>query len=82
MAEVVYLLSSKRLYHLSHEEVAIRLCPLLHLPGLKLGDHTTYLQVLDLYAVYAIDFENFLSLAPEKRQKGAVIYSYTMILTT
>lgn len=50
IAEVCYVLSSSRLYHLGHEEVAARLRPLISLPGLKLAHKRSYLRALDLYA--------------------------------
>jgi predicted nucleic acid-binding protein len=76
IAEVVYLLSSKRVYNLARKDVVARLRPLLHLPSLKLAYRTVYLRALEIYASYTIDFEDALSIAHMKRQKVRDIYSY------
>lgn len=76
IAEVVYLLSSRRVYNLTRKEVVARLRPLLHLPGLKLLYRSVFLRALELYASYPIDFEDCLSTAHMERQKVTDIYSY------
>lgn len=76
IAEVVYVLSSKRLYNLSHQEVRALLYPLLSLKGLKLIHRTMYLRALDLYAAHSIDFEDALIVAQMERQRITDIYSY------
>jgi predicted nucleic acid-binding protein len=76
IAEVVYVLSSKRLYNLPRDEIKQLLYPLLSLPGLKLTNRKTFLHALDLYATYPLDFEDALTVAQMKRQKISGIYSY------
>jgi predicted nucleic acid-binding protein len=76
IAEVVYVLSSKRLYNLPRAEIRKLLYPLLSLPGLKLANRKTYLHALDLYALYTLGFEDALTLAQMKRQNITEIYSY------
>jgi predicted nucleic acid-binding protein len=76
IAEVVYVLSSKRLYNLPREEIRKLLYPLLSLPGLKLTNRKTHLHALDLYATYPLDFEDALTVAQMKRRKISEIYSY------
>jgi uncharacterized protein len=76
IAEVVYVLSSKRVYNLARKDVVARLRPLLHLPGLKLPHSTASLRALELYTRYTIDFEDALSIAHMTRQKIRDIYSY------
>ena len=76
IAEVVYILSSKQLYHLSREKIRSLLYPLLSLPGLKLPRRKVYLRALDLYATYSIDFEDALIVAQMERQGITDLYSY------
>lgn len=76
LAEVVFILSSKRLYNLSRQDIRIRLYPLLTVAGLKLPRRQMYLRALDLYGNNAVDFEDALSVAAMEQRKIAEIYSY------
>ncbi len=76
IAEVVYVLSSKALYGLSHSEVRARLQPILSLPGLKLPNRKLLLRALSLYDLYAVDFEDALSVAHMERLDLEKIVSY------
>lgn len=76
VAEVVYLLSSKRVYNLDPQDIVTRLRPLLVLPGLKLSSRNLFLRALEIYATYAVDFEDALSKAHMEGHKIKEIYSY------
>jgi predicted nucleic acid-binding protein len=76
IAEVVFVLSSKRLYNLSRQEIRVRLFPLISLPGLKLANRRTCLRALDIYSSNRIDFEDALTVAAMERQKMTELYSY------
>ncbi len=76
IAEVVYVLSSKRTYNLPHNAIKKRLRSLLSLKGFKLSHQQIYLRALELYAAYQIDFEDCLSIAHMERQQLKEIYSY------
>jgi predicted nucleic acid-binding protein len=76
IAEVVYILSSKRLYKVSRQEIRIRLYPLLSVPGLRLLHKRQLLRALDLYSSNNIDFEDALSVAIMERQAITDIYTY------
>jgi predicted nucleic acid-binding protein len=76
IAEVVYILASKQLYDVPREQIRGLLRPHLSLPGLKLTQRRMYLRALDLYATYAIDFEDALLVAQMERQKVTGVYSY------
>ncbi|MCL4545084.1 MAG: PIN domain-containing protein [Chloroflexi bacterium] len=77
IAEVCYVLSAPRLYHLSQDEVAARLRPLLTLPGLKLPHKRSFLRALDLYALHPfLDFEDALQAAHMERLGLQEILSY------
>jgi predicted nucleic acid-binding protein len=77
VTEVVYVLSSRGTYALSHAEIRARLLPLLALRGLKLPNKGVYRRALDIYANQpAFDFEDALLIAYMQRVKGAELYSY------
>jgi len=77
VAEVVYVLSSRSLYNLGHEDIAARLRPLLALIGLKLSYKRSCLQALGIYAGNPhLDFEDALSVAHMERQNIEEIISY------
>jgi predicted nucleic acid-binding protein len=76
IAEVVFVLSSKRLYDLARQDVRIRLYPILTLPGLRLSHRDQFLRALDLFSRNTIDFEDALSIAAMERQSIQEIYSY------
>lgn len=77
IAEVIFVLSSKSHYHLSHEEITTRLQPLLMLRGLKFPKKQVCLRALELYAQHpTLDFEDVLSVAHMYQGKVQEIYSY------
>lgn len=76
IAEIVFVLSSKRLYGLSHQDVHARLYPLLTLPGLKLPNRRQHLRALEIYSNNNIDFEDALTVAAMEHQKITELYSY------
>ena len=76
VAEVVYVLSSKRTYSLPRDQIRARLYPLLTLQGLRLSQRQTVLRALDLYVAYEIDFEDALIVAHMQRQAIRDVYSY------
>jgi predicted nucleic acid-binding protein len=76
ITEVVYVLASKRTYNLGRQEIRTRLYPLLSVAGLQLPQRQTYLQALDLYATYNLDFEDTLIIAHMVRQQMTDLYSY------
>ena len=76
VAEVVYVLSSKRTYNLPRDQIRARLYPLLTLQGLRLSQRQTVLRALDLYVAYEIDFEDALIVAHMQRQAIRDVYSY------
>lgn len=76
IAEVVFVLGSKKLYQLPRLEIKERLHPLLLLPGLKLPHRKSYLRALDYYSQSTLDFEDCLTIAQMERQRLAELYSY------
>ncbi len=76
MAEVVYVLGSKRHYGLSAAEISNRLKPILSIRGLKLEHKDAVLYALNLFSKLKIDFEDCLAIAHMERQQLKEIYSY------
>ena len=68
IAEVVYVLSSRALFHLSPTDIRARLSPVLQLPGLRLATKRVYLRALDLRVIHPrLDFEDAVCIAHMER---------------
>jgi len=78
IAEVVYVLSSRRTYNLPRDQIRARLYPLLTLQGLRLPQRRTVLRALDMYVAYEIDFEDALIVAHMERGAIRELYSYDL----
>ena len=77
VAEVVFVLRSRKLYDVPAKTVRDLLAPILSLRGLALEHKTVHLRALDLMATrQALDYEDALSVMHSKRQGIAEIYSY------
>lgn len=76
LSEVVYILSSKSLYHLLPEGIRDLLLPIVNLSGLKIPFKKLLVGALEIYAKEKIDFEDALSLAHMKERQIKEIYSY------
>jgi len=75
--ETVYVLASKRLYHVPHGEIRDRLRPLLLLGGLKLQNKRLCLEALDIFAVHdTLDFADALAVALTRRHNLEGIFSF------
>ncbi|MDO8689846.1 MAG: PIN domain-containing protein [Dehalococcoidia bacterium] len=75
--EVLYVLTSKRYYGLSHDEAASRLRPILSLRGLKLSQKRLYLRALDLYASsQSLDFGDAVAVGHMEDLGIGEVYSY------
>jgi uncharacterized protein len=76
IAELVFVLSSPRLYGLSRERVREVLLPIVLLKGLVLPGREVFLRALELYAATAMDFINALVIARMEEKKVTEVYSY------
>ncbi len=76
IGELVYVLSSPRLYNLPPERIRALLVPIINLRGLRVPTRRLYRRALDLYAAHHIDFEDALNLAHMEKQGIRVILSY------
>lgn len=76
VAEVVYVLTSPRIYQTPRDEVATKLRPFLLCRGLTLDHKASVLSALDLYEGSNLSFEDCLAVQHVLRQKLDGIYSY------
>lgn len=76
VAEIVYVLQSPRQYGLPRARIRELLYPLLILRGMDIPDLPTYLEALDLYARFDIDFEDALSVAHVRRRRLDGVVSF------
>ena len=76
IAEIVFILSSKRLYNQSRSDIRARLYPIISIQGLKLAHRRMYLRALDIYEQNNLEFEDALTVAQMERQGLSQLYSY------
>lgn len=75
--ELVFVLSSRRLYNLSREDIRSRLHILLALKGLRLPLKAVYHRALDLYAANpGIDFADCVNVAHMEHAGISEIWSF------
>ena len=75
--EVLYVLTSRAQYGLSHEDAASRLRPVLALRGLKMPRKQVCRRALDLFASYPhLDFGDALAIAESEHLGISEIISY------
>lgn len=77
IAEVAYVLRSRRQYGLDTSEVTARLRPIISLPGLSLEDKRTFFRAFDVWDDHPnLDFEDVLTVAHMERLNLTEVYSY------
>lgn len=76
IAEVVFVLESKRTYHLPREAIRDVLLPLLDLPGIKLTHKRLYPRIFDLYTRLPIDFIDCYHVALMEQRNEHTLFSY------
>jgi predicted nucleic acid-binding protein len=77
LADVVYVLSSKRLYNKPRSEIAELLLPLVSLPGFRVPNRRAVLTALLLYSANpALDFTDALLIGLMLHAGPPLIYSY------
>lgn len=78
--EVIYVLSSKRLYNLARPEIVKRLLPILLLKGVYIGckptDKTIYTQALHLYQTTTLDIADAIILAKAQQEEPPTVVSF------
>jgi predicted nucleic acid-binding protein len=76
LGEMVWVLSSKVLYHQSREEIQQHLTRFLSLKGVQMPHKRTYLRALELYAATGVSFADALCAAHMERQNIKIIWSF------
>jgi len=77
IAEIVYVLRSKKIYGRDPDEIRDLLQPVLNLPGLRIQNRDVYLRALDLIADQSfLDMEDAICVAQMERLEISEIYSY------
>lgn len=76
IADVVFVLSSPRLYHLPREQVSALLTPLVRLPYFRVRNRRALLRALQLYASTDLDFGDVFILASVQQARSQILYSY------
>jgi predicted nucleic acid-binding protein len=76
ITELVFVLSSPKLYRLSREEIRAVLSPIVGLKGLKLPSRRAIVRALDLFAATSMDFVDALAVAHMELVGISEIYSY------
>lgn len=76
IAELVFVLSSPRLYHLTRDRIRTLLIPIISLKGLRLSNRALFLRALDLYATTPMDFVDALGIAHMEARQVTEIFSY------
>ena len=76
IADVVYVLSSPRLYALPRDQVADVLRALVRIPGFLVDHRAAVLGALDLFAEIPLDFGDALIASSMALAGETVVYSY------
>ncbi len=76
IAEVVFVLESKRTYNLPREAIRDVLLPLLGLPGIKLTHKRLYPRIFDLYTHLLVDFIDCYHVALMEQRNNRTLFSY------
>ena len=76
VSEIVFVLSSKKLYKLDRERIRELLLPLIELPGIKLPQKRLYRRVFELYTTQPIDYVDAFNAACLEHQPVTELYSY------
>jgi predicted nucleic acid-binding protein len=76
IAELVFVLSSRRTYNLSRETIRDLLLPLIELSGLRLSGKRLYRRIFDLYTSLPIDYVDAYHAALMESRREPELYSY------
>ena len=76
VAELVWVLSSKRHYSLPRQRIRQLLLPLISLPNLRLPRKRLYRRVFDLYVSEPIDYIDAYHAAMMEQRGATELYSY------
>ena len=79
-AEVIFVLSSKRLYHIPRAEIVKRLLPVVMLKGLRIGSKPSekqiYTNALHLYETTTLDMADVLTIVRMRHEGVQTVISF------
>jgi predicted nucleic acid-binding protein len=75
ICELVFVLSSPKLYNVGRERMRQLLLPIVSLRGLRLANRAVFVRALDLYAVTSMDFIDALAVAHMEARQVTEVYS-------
>jgi predicted nucleic acid-binding protein len=76
IAELVFVLSNKRMYNLPRDNIRDLLLPLIGLPGIELARKRLYHRVFELYTSLPIDYVDAFHAALMESRQRTEVYSY------
>ncbi len=76
IADVVFVLSSPKLYDLPRSQIRDLLAVLLHYPNFKVDNKQVVIKALDFYASANIDFGDAMLAVLTRESQNQLIYSY------
>ncbi|OGM27709.1 hypothetical protein A3D00_00440 [Candidatus Woesebacteria bacterium RIFCSPHIGHO2_02_FULL_38_9] len=76
IAEIVYILSSKKLYALNQSEISDKIIPIIRIRGIRIPDKSLIVKALQILAEYRLDFEDCILISHMWKKKSKDIYSY------
>lgn len=76
IAEIVYILSSKKMYNLSRKKIVEILDIVLSFKGLHMPDKNIYRDALKIYASTKVDFEDAVIVSLMRERDIKKLYSY------
>jgi predicted nucleic acid-binding protein len=76
IADVVFVLTSKRTYDLPRDRVSMLLISLLRFPGFRVPDKPTVVRALELFGATNLDFGDVMILATMEAVGSGTVISY------
>ena len=76
VAELVYVLGSRRLYNLPRAEIVGLVRPLVEIRGLRIDHKRTILTALELFGTTDLDFEDCLAIEHARRTGCTAVVTY------
>jgi len=76
VAEIVFILQSKKIFNISREEIVKSLMPVIKIKGLKVPHKNIIITALLFYSKYNIDFEDAILASFTLNSKTKELFSY------
>ncbi len=76
IADLIFVLSSRRLYNMPREDVARVMLAIVQMPGLRVPSSRTVIRAIHIYGETSVDFGDALIVASMEATESTSIYSY------